>query len=148
MVFLLALGARCLEGEDIVPALGRFRPGPDIAYVLRSLPPSMRTFEARLARARADVPSDEVQRELRALCTWTCKKLLRSGAELAMLTDGRFTRDLGPCTRQLAKELPDFADTARQLLEWAIEPVEELSGLQQVVRELEPVLALSAREKG
>ncbi len=146
--FLLALGARCLVGEDVLPELGRFRPGPEIAYVLRSLPPSMRIFEARLTQARAKMPSDEGQHELHSLCSWTCKKLLRSGAELAMLTDSRFTRDLGPCASQLANHLPEFADTARQLLEWAIEPPDDLAGLEQVVRELEPVLTGAAVEKG
>lgn len=146
--FLLALGSRCLEGENILPELGRFRVGPEIAYVIRSLPPSLRVFEARLAHARAESPSHEVNEDLRVLCTWTCKKLLRAGAEIAMLTDPRFTRDLGPCAQQLGKRFPELADTAQQLLEWAIDPPYDLSGLERVVRKLEPVLTHSAIESG
>lgn len=151
--FLLALWGRCLAGTDMLPELGRFRPGPEVAYVLRSLPTDLREFEARLAKARVQPSSPAVEAELRRLCVWTCKKLLRSGAELAMLQDGRFTRDLAPCSQRFAKRLPEHADTARRLLEWAIQPPNgpaalehAMTQLDRIVTELEPVLTRAARD--
>lgn len=140
-VFLLAVGARCVAGEDILSRLPRFRTGTDTAFVLRSLPVAMREFESRLAAARTDVA-------LRKLCAWTCKKLLRSGAELAMLDDHRFTRDLGPSARQLAARLPDHAEAARQLLAWAIDPPTDLAPLAALARVLEPALVNEALARG
>jgi hypothetical protein len=146
--FLLAVWGRCLEGTDLVPALGRFRPGHEVAYVVRSLPSDLRQFEARLAKVRAAGPSPAALAELQRLCVWTCKKLLRSGAELAMLDDGRFTRDLAPCSRRFAQRLPEHAATARALLEWAIVPPTDLAPLEQIVQRLEPTLARAAEEAG
>ncbi len=146
--FLLALWGRCLDGTDLLPALGRFRPGPATAYVLCSLPPDLRRFEQRLAAARGAVPSPSVEADLRRLCVWTCKKLLRAGAELAMLRDGRFTRDLAPCARRFAEHLPPYTDAAHRLLEMAIEPPSDLGVLERMVRELEPVLRREAEAAG
>ncbi|HEY3450666.1 MAG TPA: hypothetical protein VGK67_30195 [Myxococcales bacterium] len=146
--FLLALWGRCLAGVDILPELGRFRPGPGTAYVMCYLPADLRTFEERLAQLRAAEPSPEVEGQLRRLCVWTCKKLLRSGAELAMVRDGRFTRDLAPSARRFSERLPGHAADARQLLEWAIAPPFDLSGLERVVRRLEPVLVREALADG
>lgn len=146
--FLLAQWGRCLAGTDMLAELGRFRPGASVAYVLRSLPIDMREFEARLDEARAQAPSPGRDAALRRLCTWTCKKLLRSGAELAMLDDGRFTRDLVPCSQRFAKRLPEHADSARRLLEWAIQPPTELEAIERVVKNLEPVLVRAARDAG
>lgn len=146
--FLVAMWGRCLDGADLVPALGRFRPGPGVAYVMCYLPVDLRTFEARLAAARAGPSSPEVEAKLRRLCVWTCKKLLRSGAELAMLRDGRFTRDLAPCARRFAERLPEWAGAAEQLLQWAVEPPSDLRGLEGLVRTLEPVLVAVARSEG
>ena len=131
--FLLALWGRCLDGTDLLPRLGRFRPGPETAYVMCSLPADLRRFEQRLAAARAGLPSPSAEAELRRLCVWTCKKLLRAGAELAMLHDGRFTRDLTPCARRFAERLPHCADAARHLLRIAIEPSSDLDVLERMV---------------
>ena len=65
-----------------------------------------------------------------------------------MLADGRFTRDLTPCSRRMAQRLPEWADTARRLLEWAIAPPCELRELEQIVLQLEPALVRAAREAG
>lgn len=140
-VFLLATGARCLAGDDVLPALGRFRAGPDIAFVLRNLPAAMDEFAGRLASVRTDA-------ERQKLCAWMCKKLLRSGAELAMLDDPRFTRDLGPSARQLAARLPDYATAARQLLTWAVDPPTDLAPLATLARELARAIERAARERG
>lgn len=146
--FLLAVWGRCLEGTNMLPELGRFRPGSGVAYVLRSLPLDLREFEERLAKLRAETPSPRVEAELRRLCVWTCKKLLRAGAELAMLRDGRFTRDLAPSARRFATALPEHAAVAQQLLQWVIQPPVDLAALEQAARELGPVLHRAARDAG
>jgi hypothetical protein len=146
--FLLALGGRCLDGRDVLEDLGRYRGGPEVAFVLRGLPRTMREFERRWTDLGATPPGPEAEATRRKLVAWTCKKLLRAGAELAMLRDGRFTRDLAPCARRLGERLPRFTGLADQLLHWAIDPDAEAPGLDTVVAELEPALLAEARAEG
>jgi hypothetical protein len=146
--FLLALGGRCLDGPDVLGDLGRYRGGPEVAFVLRGLPRTMREFERRWAANGVAPPGPEAEASRRKLVAWTCKKLLRAGAELAMLRDGRFTRDLAPCARRLGERLPRFAGVADRLLRWAIAPGAEATGLDAVVTELEPVLLEEACAEG
>lgn len=134
--FLLGLFGRCLEGESVLDALGRFRAGPECAFVLRHLPRDLVVFEQRRASGG------------KKLCVWTAKKLLRAAGELRMLDDHRFTRDLGPCARRFAEVFPDEAATGEQLLRWAIAPVEDLGPLAGVAARIGPRLAQAAEARG
>ena len=51
-----------------------------------------------------------------------------------------------PCSLRFAQRLPELAQTAHTLLEWAIKPPTELGPLEEVVRQLEPVLTRAAEE--
>lgn len=147
--FLLALFARTLDGEDLLPGLGRFRAGPAIAYVMKHLPVDLAGFATRLAALRAAPEGPATRAARKKLSTWTVKKLLRAGAELAMLRDGRFTRDLAPCARRLAARLPEHAALADRLLERAIHPPDDdLAEVEEAVRTLGPALGKAARDAG
>lgn len=120
-VFLLVTGARCLAGDDLLEDLGRFRADHQACFVARSLAGVRVDFDQRLAALGDSAAPEDLQR----LASWMAKKLLRAGAELAMLEDGRYTRDLAPAAAQMRWRFPALHDELDPLLTLALDPPSE-----------------------
>jgi hypothetical protein len=61
--------------------------------------------------------------ELRWTCLWVTRKILRTGYELVMFDENRWTNDLYLCWESFAKGYPDRAVLMRETLELALNPV-------------------------
>ena len=87
--FMLKTQSICIAGEDIIKQLPEFRPERSVMFSLTELNEDI------------DKAARGLQIEGRALefCSWIMRRVVRSAGELAMLRDGRFTRDLGLCVQ-------------------------------------------------
>lgn len=113
--FLLATQSVCVWGEDLTPALPRFRPGPDSALHAHHIGRDVRRVARLLAGAAAP-------REVGTWCRWIMKRLVRSGFELVMEEERTYTRDLEECYAAFARHFPAYSQQMRHALAWAVRP--------------------------
>lgn len=80
--------ARCVFGENMAPAIASFRLKEMVGHSLYI----QNEVEHKLPRYLEEDKDDP--EELKGLCMWIMRRLLRSAFDLVMLREGRFTRDL------------------------------------------------------
>jgi len=126
--FILACQSAWISGHDVAPTLPRFTPG--LATRLNS-----RGFdswlEARLGELDADTSPVEAN-----VCTWLMKWLLRVAFEVVMERDQSYTRDLYPCWDRFGHYYPARHWQARDVLEWALNPIRDRSHIREQVADL------------
>jgi hypothetical protein len=88
----------------------------------------IRKLDERLEKY-ADKPE-----QLKELCTWICKRIVRVGFEIVMLREQKWTRDLYPCYRSFSKYYPERDAQMLDALRLALNPVDrrnEIVGFAQ-----------------
>lgn len=107
---VLATQSLCVHGRDVIPALTtRYRPGPAMVLHLPWLAPTLDEFAALSARGTSE---DGIRRQCRALM----KVMIRSGFELVMAAEQRYTTSLYWCYRSFARHYPDPAAAMERAL--------------------------------
>jgi hypothetical protein len=105
-------------GEDLIAILPPVKPGA--AIIMHGFGFN-RAIKRRLQRIEAgDSAFDQ------AWCAWMMKRILRSGGELIMEREHVYVRDLYPCYQLFSKYYPDQASRMHQVLEYALNPTEDL----------------------
>lgn len=131
---LLATTGLCVFGPDHIPALGRFRPGPDTLGDARHVRKSVQELLDRPPADTADA------------CRWICKAIVRAGLESTAHRHGQYTRDLYPCWALFAAFHPEQAACMHRVLGWAITPLTDPAALHaalvEVRSELLPLVAV------
>lgn len=124
-------------GLDLRPRLAPVKPGP--ALVAHAW-----TIDRDLAETRAALrsPADLARRSARARCGGIARRLVRTGFELVMEREGRYTRDLGLCCDRFGAYYPDRAGLLCQALDLALRPSGNRAGLLVFLQKFEPWLAI------
>lgn len=105
----------CIWGEDLAPQFPKVKPGKDM---VGHLP----TLHKDIQEVLAELPTAQEPEEVKEICQWIMKRLVRSGFELVMEKEKTFTRDLYPCYCAFSRSFPEQAPSMKQALEWAIAP--------------------------
>lgn len=127
--FVLATEGLCIEGEDVVPSLPRFRPGePETAVHALQLGADIERFLEEAPRGSPD--------ERRASCAWICKRIVRAGFELVMEAEEAYTRDLWPCYEAFRRHHPEWSGEMRRALEIAVDPLDATDEVAELCRGL------------
>lgn len=121
--FLMATQSVCLFGEDLIPTLPRYKPGPDAVVHAPALARKLARFRAGVAVLDGDEEPD--REKLQEGCRWIMKALVRTGFELVMAEEGTYTRDLVPCYRAFARHYPEKAAEMRRAVFLAINPIHD-----------------------
>ena len=136
--FMLRTQSVCLVGRDLVPTMPQFKPDPTVMF-------SLSLLVADLRNAGQTSPGGNKE-----VCCSLMRRVVRSAGEVAMLYDGRFTRDLGLCVENYllhARSLRQMS-VIPEALSLALQPIEELNHVLTVARLAEKELraALESRE--
>ncbi|MEX0270972.1 hypothetical protein AB3R30_17675 [Leptolyngbyaceae cyanobacterium UHCC 1019] len=117
----------CIYGEDVRSHLPRFKPGAALINHAFDLADDLADTQTFLRQASADYPHDNAH--IKAQCGWIARRMVRTGFELVMATEGTFTRDLYPCYECFARYFPAQEPLMRKALELAIQPSDNREGL-------------------
>lgn len=119
----------CVFGVDISDQILPLKPGKESSIHFRSLQSDLREsidfFE----------PADEEPDEYFMQCSWIMKRVLRTGFELVMEKEQRYTRDLYPCFENFSKYYPAKRDLMHQTLEFAINPASDPEVVLPILKE-------------
>ncbi|HEX2898680.1 MAG TPA: hypothetical protein VHS96_03065 [Bacteroidia bacterium] len=99
----------CIWGQDVIPDIPPFKIGKDLCIHQKWVGPILDTW----TDVQDEWPSQAEKVDFIRSCT---KTLIRSGFELVMEKEGRFTQDLYPCYATFAKHFPAKAEAMRQVL--------------------------------
>jgi hypothetical protein len=125
--------ALCIYGDDLSDAFPRARVGRDASIAFRRLPSavgdSMHAIEIQTCR------------DIRGMCAWIMRDVLRSAFELVMEREGKYTRDLYLCHESFSKHYPDREAEMYYLLNLAINPSPEPTVVMNALRGLDWLIA-------
>lgn len=116
---MLKLQSICLWGENLIPHLPKVKPSFALARNYRWL------TEDVTALRGADQLSDE---EIKSLL----KAILRSGFELVLEREGKYTTDLYPCYQSFSKYYPDWEPEMKQVLLYYLQVPSEKACLEAI----------------
>ena len=106
--------AVCLYGEDFSEQIQKFSLREMIHYS-----EFVQLFFEEKFKEFIEEDKDDPE-ELKGTCSWGCRILLRSGYELVMDKEQRWTNDLYRCYEGLSKYYPEKKDLFYQTLNWAL----------------------------
>ena len=118
LALTIATQAICIAGEDLLPKLPKFRPNRrllELGHVMM-LDRELDQAEVWLLDGSEDV---------REVCRWLSKRIIRSGLELFVEVEGQYTRDLWPCYDVFSRHVPEKREAMFQALELALSPSDQ-----------------------
>lgn len=117
----------CIYGTDLRSQLPRFKPGMALISHAFDLADDLADTQAYLRQLPSYHP--QLATWIQARCGWMTRRMVRTGFELVMTTEGTFTRDLYPCYASFSHYFPAQEPLMRKALELAIQPSANRSGL-------------------
>lgn len=117
----------CIYGEDLRSQLPRFKPGMALINHAFDLADDLAETQAFLRQLPSHHPQFDTW--VKTQCGWITRRLVRTGFELVMTTEGTFTRDLYPCYACFSRYFPEQEPLMRKALELAIQPSANRAGL-------------------
>ena len=128
--FLLSTQSLCIWGEDLIPSLPKFKPGPIAMGHCRHLARDIehvKTWYAREDIEEARIPS---------LSRWIFKRLVRAGYEFVMERDNSFTRDLYFAWHIFSKYYPGKSEEMKQAVHLILNPSTDKSATLDILNNL------------
>jgi hypothetical protein len=116
----------CVFGTDFTNELSDVKPGPDLVLDGWELPKDLAIANRAMETAK---DSDEV----RQVCVWAMKHLIRSGFELVMERARCYTRDLYPSYQIFATYHPEKAMAMARALALAVNPSSDCKRIKRVI---------------
>jgi hypothetical protein len=114
--FIIKVLSLCLWGKDLGTEIRPFKPDMRLALAFYG------NIREVLGEAMAFLKQNPDPKSTQACCTWTMKRLIRTGFALHIAEEKTFTRDLYPAYEIFAQHHPDQAKNMEQALHWAINP--------------------------
>jgi len=126
--------AICVWGKDFSDEIEPFRLPEMFAHVYG--------IEKELNEALSELAasSEFVPEEVKSYCTWIMKRLLRTGFEIVMIREQKWTRDLYLCYQSFSKHYPKKEPLMRRVLDLALNPSEDPVLIGGVLAEFKPWL--------
>ncbi len=137
----LAIYGLCIYGEDIIPQLPKFKPGRD---TIIHAPCIDKQIDEAIEKIKLRDTSDGVK----GACTWIMKSFLRVGCELVMEREHVYTRDLYWCYKLFAQYYPGTADAMYQVLDYALNPIDDREKLSSFVKDFGFWLSQEVKAQG
>lgn len=120
----------CVFGVDVSSQILPLKPGKESSQHFRflqsELQKSIYFFEQRWG---------EGLNEYLMQCAWIMKRVLRTGFELVMEKEQRYTRDLYPCFESFSKYYPEIKDLMYRTLELSINPSSDSEIVLPILKE-------------
>jgi hypothetical protein len=113
---LLKTQSLLLAGDDVAKDIEPFRIGPDMVSHVFSLASEFAKFPRLLSKLPGWLRDDQKTRMEQSMRQWISKRIVRSGFEVTMNRNDRFTRDLYLCYEEFAKYYPQRASQMYQVL--------------------------------
>lgn len=135
---LLKIYATCVWGEDVIPQLPSIKPGREAIMHAGG-------FKRRIEE-RMKLYESGAKQLTRPRCTWVMKRLLRVGGEIIMEREQVFVRELYPCYALFSKYYPGKQAQMRQVLEYALNPVDDLAEVCELIEDMTSFLSQEAQK--
>lgn len=137
--FLLKTQTQCVYGIDIKRELPDFGIGKYSYAHSYTLKKDIKSIENWLK-------DEEDIEEIKDICSWIMKRIVRIGFEVVMLKEQCFTRDLYYCYEAFAKHHPEKAKEMYHIMELAVYPTEDKEDILKNLKLLEAFLYNLIRE--
>jgi len=117
----------CVYGEPLdVPKL---KPGKEMVIHAPNI-------KNRIKKWKNFMKKEHTQDEMRDMCVWLMKGLLRSGCEIVMERSGKYTRDLYPCYEVFSEYYPAKEEKMKEALKLAINPTTNKGKVDEIMEDL------------
>ena len=128
--FIIKTQSLCIYGEDLAQILPKYKPG--ISGIM-----SAWGLNYAINRANEIFLAQEMSpSEIQTSCRWMMSKLVRSGFELVMEHDGRYTRDLVLASEAFSEYYPKKKMDMEHALRLAIYPTTDKKEVLQIMASL------------
>ena len=112
--------AVCIYGDDLSDSIAKLKPGKESALHFRNLQDELQQTIDFFENGWGDNLEESLDK-----CSWIMKRILRTGFELVMERENKYTRDLYPCYESFSKYYPNKKDDMYKTLEFAINPTDD-----------------------
>ncbi len=117
---ILKTQAVCIYGNDISDSITKLKPGKESALHFRNLQDELQKTIDFFENGWGDTLEENLDK-----CSWIMKRVLRTGFELVMEREQKYTRDLYPCYEGFVKYYPEKKDEIYKTLELAVNPTDD-----------------------
>ncbi len=138
--FLLQTQCICIYGKDLRIELPKFGIG-EWAYAHSN------DIQKGVDEVKAWLKEEHTEKELKEVCSWIMKRMVRIGFELVMEKEQCFTRDLYPCYELFSKNYPNKDKEMREALKLAVFPTSDMDDMWKVIYSLHGFLIEEARKR-
>lgn len=128
--------ALCVYGDPL--EVSKMRPGKSMMNHIYKLADKLSNLEERL---KTDNPT-----ELKSQCCFLMKEILRSGFDITMERSKKYTRDLYPCYMDFSEYYPDKESQMKEVLKYALNPINDREKIKQVIDSIVPWLLEEAKK--
>ena len=126
---ILKTQSLCVWGKDIIPEIGKFKPGKEMILNLKWL-------ESDLNKTIEKLKTTENAEDIKELCTSIMKIIIRAGYELVIEREAKFTNQLYQCYESFSTYYPNKKRLMYHALELFVNPSENKSTIINIVEEL------------
>lgn len=112
---LLKTQSLCVWGEDVISEIRKFRPGKEMAL-------NIFWIESDLNQTLEKLQSTEDDEKIKELCKSIMKIIVRSGFELIMEEEGKFTNHLYQCFETFSEYYPEKKQLMHTALDLFLNP--------------------------
>jgi len=119
----------CVWGNDFSDQIAPFRIEEMFAHSYG--------IEKELSSFVLDFKLCDTVEDQKSCCTWIMKRILRTGFEMVMIRERKWTRDLYLCYQSFIKYYPEKSDLMRRVLHHALNPTVELTIIDGIIQELQ-----------
>lgn len=130
---LIKTQSACVYGEDLAQEIAPFK--------LSNMKGHSYFIEQELKELPKYYEEDQDSVEdLLDLCVWITRRVIRSGYDLVMEREGKFTRDLYLCWESFSKYYPEKSDDMKVVLNLALNPLPDKAVVMQALDKITPVI--------
>ena len=131
LAMIIKTQSLCIYGNDLNDSLPSFFPNKEMILNLTWLEEDVHTFLQKEKITKDD-------------CKEITKVIIRSGFEMVMEKEGKFTTDLYWCYHVFSKHFPEKEEAMKEMLHLFLNPTEDRLYLEKVVGELGTWMILAA----
>ncbi len=126
---LLKTQSLCVWGQDIIPKIQEFKPGEEMII-------NLRWIESDLNNTLQKLQSTDNSETIKKLCKTIMKIIVRSGFELVIQREAKFTNHLYQCYETFSKYYPDKKKSMHKALDLFLNPTDIKSTIILIIEEL------------
>jgi uncharacterized protein len=114
--FAIKIQSVCIFGQDLIQDLPNFKPTSEIIFSLANL-------EKRINKAKQQIFKLFEPKSTKYWCSWVMRSIVRSGFELVIEKERKYTNELSLCCKIFSIHYPERAKQMDIALNLAINPI-------------------------